>query len=132
MVLHLVQHTSEDSARCERRSSRRFLVTLLKPRGSNINEQRGVIALNRQGTQQKRPESPSVTPPGMGANTGHVNSTKGTSSGTPPPPHQHHHHLSLNREVVGGSQMISQPVSSSFPNSPLPSGTWRIPGLSIS
>ena len=33
--------------------------------------------------------------------------------------------------VVGAPQMISQPVSSIFPCSPLPSGTWRTPGLSI-
>ena len=33
--------------------------------------------------------------------------------------------------VVGASQMISQPVSSNLPCSPLPSGVWRTPGLSI-
>ena len=33
--------------------------------------------------------------------------------------------------VVGAPQMISQSVSSIFPCSPLPSGTWRTPGLSI-
>ena len=33
--------------------------------------------------------------------------------------------------VVGAPQMISQQVSSIFPCSPLPSGTWRTPGLSI-
>ena len=33
--------------------------------------------------------------------------------------------------VVGAPQMMSQPVSSFFPCSPLPSGTWRTPGLSI-
>ena len=33
--------------------------------------------------------------------------------------------------VIGAPQMISQPVSSIFPCSPLPSGTWRTPGLSI-
>ena len=33
--------------------------------------------------------------------------------------------------IVGTSQMPSQPVSSIFPCSPLPSGTWRTPGLSI-
>ena len=42
-----------------------------------------------------------------------------------------HHHLSPNREVVGAPQIISQPVFSIFPSSPLPSGTCRTPGLSI-
>ena len=44
-----------------------------------------------------------------------------------------HHHMiySLIARVVGAPQMISQPVSSIFPCFPLPSGTWRIPGLSI-
>ena len=37
----------------------------------------------------------------------------------------------LTVRVVGAPQMISQPVSSIFPCSPLPSGTWRTPGLSI-
>ena len=33
--------------------------------------------------------------------------------------------------VIGAPQMISQPVSSIFPSSPLYSGTWQPPGLSI-
>ena len=33
--------------------------------------------------------------------------------------------------VVGAPQMISQPVSSIFPCSPLPSGTWRTPGFCL-
>ena len=33
--------------------------------------------------------------------------------------------------VVGAPQMISQPVFSISPCSPLPSGTWKTPGLSI-
>ena len=37
----------------------------------------------------------------------------------------------LTMRVVRAPQMISQPVSSIFPCSPLPSGTWRTPGLSI-
>ena len=37
----------------------------------------------------------------------------------------------LTARVNGAPQMISQPVSSVFPCSPLPSGTWRTPGLSI-
>ena len=37
----------------------------------------------------------------------------------------------LTMRVVGAPQMISQPVSSIFPCSPLPSGTWQTPGLSI-
>ena len=37
----------------------------------------------------------------------------------------------LTARVVGALQMISQPVSFIFPCSPLPSGTWRTPGLSI-
>ena len=40
----------------------------------------------------------------------------------------HHHHLSLHREAP---QMISQPVSTIFPCSLLPSGTWRTQHLSI-
>ena len=36
----------------------------------------------------------------------------------------------LTARVVGAPQMISQPVSSIVPCSPLPSGTWRTPGLS--
>ena len=38
---------------------------------------------------------------------------------------------SLPARVVGAPQMISQPVFSIVPCSPLPSGTWRTPGLSI-
>ena len=38
----------------------------------------------------------------------------------------------LTARVVGAPQMISQPISSIFPCSPLPFGTWRTPGLSIS
>ena len=38
---------------------------------------------------------------------------------------------SLTAKVVAAPQMISQPVSSIFPCSPLPSVTWRTPGLSI-
>ena len=37
----------------------------------------------------------------------------------------------LTATVVGAPQMISQPVSSILPCSPLPSGTCRTPGLSI-
>ena len=37
----------------------------------------------------------------------------------------------LSAGVVGAAQMFSQPVSSTFPCSPLPSLTWRTPGLSI-
>ena len=39
-----------------------------------------IIALDRQGTQQQRPDSPAVTPPGVRVNTRYKNSTKGTSS----------------------------------------------------
>ena len=35
----------------------------------------------------------------------------------------------LTAKVVGAQQMISQPTSSIFLCSPLPSGTWRTPGL---
>ena len=38
---------------------------------------------------------------------------------------------SLTVRGVGSPQMISQPVSSIYPCSPLPSRTWRTPGLSI-
>ena len=37
----------------------------------------------------------------------------------------------LTARVVGAPEIISQPVSSISPCSPLPSGTWRTPGLSI-
>ena len=37
----------------------------------------------------------------------------------------------LTTRVVRASQMILQPVFSVFPCSPLPSGTWRTPGVSI-
>ena len=37
----------------------------------------------------------------------------------------------LTAGFVGAPQMTSQPVSSIFLCSPLPSGTWRTPGLSI-
>ena len=37
----------------------------------------------------------------------------------------------LAARVVGAPQMISQPVSSIFLCSPLPSGTWQTPGLAI-
>ena len=37
----------------------------------------------------------------------------------------------LTARVVGAPQMISQPVVSILFCSPLPSGTWRTPGLSI-
>ena len=37
----------------------------------------------------------------------------------------------LTGRVLGASQMISQPVSSIFLCSPLPSGAWQTPGLSI-
>ena len=44
------------------------------------NQQREFLAFNRQGTQQQRSESPTVSPPGMRVNTGYRNSTQGTSS----------------------------------------------------
>ena len=37
----------------------------------------------------------------------------------------------LTMRIVGAPQMISQAVSSIFPCSPLPSGTWQNPGLPI-
>ena len=37
----------------------------------------------------------------------------------------------LTARVAGALLIISQPVSSIFPCSPLPSGTWQTPGLSI-
>ena len=37
----------------------------------------------------------------------------------------------LTARVAGAPKMISQPVFSIFPCSPLPSGTWWTPGLSI-
>ena len=44
------------------------------------NKRRELTALNRQGTQQQRPESLTVTPPGMRMNTGYINPTKSTPS----------------------------------------------------
>ena len=44
----------------------------------------------------------------------------------------HHHHMyPLAARVIEAPQMISQPVSSIFPCSLLPSGAWWIPDLSI-
>ena len=37
------------------------------------------LALNRPGTEQQRPESPTVKPPGIRVNTEYTNSNKGTS-----------------------------------------------------
>ena len=49
-----------------------------------------------------------------------------------PMPGSHHRFICpLTARVVRAPQMISQPVSSIFPCSPLPSGTSRTPGLSI-
>ena len=52
----------------------------MRPRAIVQNQQREITALNRQETQQRRPESLTVTPPGMRVNTTYINSTKGTSS----------------------------------------------------
>ena len=46
---------------------------------SSVNKQREKIALDRQGTQKQKPESPTVSPPGVRVNTRYINSTKGTS-----------------------------------------------------
>ena len=43
-------------------------------------EKQPITALDRQGTHQQRPESPTVSPTGMQINTRYMNSTKGTSS----------------------------------------------------
>ena len=45
-----------------------------------LQETKEIIALDRQGTQQQGPESPTVTPPGVRVNTRYKNSTKGTCS----------------------------------------------------
>ena len=87
-------------------------------RPCRINKQRELTELYRQGTQQQRPESPTITPSGMRVNTGYKNSTEGTSSKTKtktclpllsypplhPPPHPHL--LRLSFPVVDG-QTIS-------------------------
>ena len=44
----------------------------------SVNKPRELLALDRQGTRQQRPESPMVTPPGVRVNTRNI--TKGTSS----------------------------------------------------
>ena len=49
-------------------------------RDKRLNGQKEVLVLNRQGTQPQRPESPTVTPPGMRVHAGYINSTKCTSS----------------------------------------------------
>ena len=46
----------------------------------HFQQTKEIIAFDRQGTQQQRPESPMVTPTGMRVNTRYANSTKGTSS----------------------------------------------------
>ena len=64
----------------------------------SFDKRREITALDRQGTQPQRPESPTVTPPGVRVNTRYINSTKGTSSKkeapsgvyTSPPPFQAH------------------------------------------
>ena len=43
----------------------------------------------------------------------------------------HHHHLSLNREGRLGTAHDFTASFLHFPLSPLSSGTWRTPGLSI-
>ena len=45
--------------------------------------------------------------------------------------HHHHHHLSLNREGHWGTTDDFPTSFSIFPHSPLPSGIWQTPGLSI-
>ena len=46
--------------------------------------------------------------------------------------HSSHHLIyPLTARIVGAPQMSSQPVSSIFLCSPLPSGTWQTPGLSV-
>ena len=47
------------------------------------------------------------------------------------PYHHHRHHLSLNRECRWGTIDDFTTSFLHFPCSPLPSGTWRTPGLSI-
>ena len=49
---------------------------------ADTTRQREIIALDRQGTQQQRPDSPTVTPQSLRVNTRYVNSTKGTFSDT--------------------------------------------------
>ena len=46
----------------------------------SINRRREIKAFDRQRTQQQRPESPTVTPPGMRVNIRCINSTKSTFS----------------------------------------------------
>ena len=46
-----------------------------------FTKQREIMPLNRQGTQQQRPDSPTLQP-GTVVNTRYVNSIKGTSSKT--------------------------------------------------
>ena len=43
----------------------------------------------------------------------------------------HHFIYPLTARAVGAAQMILQPDSPIFPCSPLPSGNWRTPGMSI-
>ena len=57
-----------------------FDFTRFFPAGKKDIREREIIALDRQGTQQQKPEPPTVTSPGMRVNTRYINSTKGTSS----------------------------------------------------
>ena len=43
----------------------------MRPGAPVQSQQRELIGLNRQGTQQQRPESPTLTPPGMQVNAGY-------------------------------------------------------------
>ena len=57
-----------------------FIIHLFFFHIRSLNQRREVTALNRQGTQQQRPESPTVAPFGMRINTEYINSTTGTPS----------------------------------------------------
>ena len=47
---------------------------------TQVSTNKVIIALNGQGTQPQRPESPTVTTPGIRVSTGYITFTKGTSS----------------------------------------------------
>ena len=70
-----------DLGECSTQWTQSLVITL--PKKGNLQCQNYpmiTIALDRQGTQQQRRESPIVTPPGVRVNTRYVISTEGTAS----------------------------------------------------
>ena len=91
-VLHSQRKTWRSAASRDKTTVNKRRKNGILPR-LQINKQREMIALDRQGTQQQRPESPRVTPPGVRVNTWYVNSTKGTCSQKDAPSGMHTLHF---------------------------------------